>query len=94
MRNGTPGFQSERLVEGRDSRGLTQVALADLINRTSSSISRWEAGNQSPEPEALDTLARALNRNRSVKTPVQAAARSSSAGCQCQGRRSAICRAG
>ena len=31
---------------------------------------------------------------RSVKTPVQAAARSSSAGCQCQGNRSAICRAG
>jgi Zn-dependent peptidase ImmA (M78 family)/transcriptional regulator with XRE-family HTH domain len=61
MRNGTPGFQSERLVEARDSRGLTQVALADLINRTSSSISRWEAGNQSPEPEALEILARALN---------------------------------
>ena len=61
MRNGTPGFQSERLVEARDSRGLTQVALADLMNRTSSSISRWEAGNQSPEPEALETLARALN---------------------------------
>ncbi|MDA8248901.1 MAG: XRE family transcriptional regulator [Rhodospirillales bacterium] len=61
MRNGTPGFQAERLVEARDSRGLTQVALADLINRTSPSISRWESGNQSPEPEALDTLARALN---------------------------------
>jgi Zn-dependent peptidase ImmA (M78 family)/transcriptional regulator with XRE-family HTH domain len=61
MRNGTPGFQPERLVEARDSRGLTQVALADLINRTSSSISRWESGDQSPEPEALDTLARALN---------------------------------
>lgn len=61
MRNGTPGFQAERLVEARDSRGLTQVALADLINRTSSSISRWEAGNQSPEPDALETLARALN---------------------------------
>ncbi len=61
MRNGTPGFQAERLVEARDSRGLSQVALADLINRTSSTISRWEAGNQSPEPEALDTLARALN---------------------------------
>ncbi|MBV8737914.1 MAG: ImmA/IrrE family metallo-endopeptidase [Alphaproteobacteria bacterium] len=61
MRNGTPGFQSERLVEARESRGLTQVALADLINRTSSSISRWEAGNQSPEPEALEILARALN---------------------------------
>jgi Zn-dependent peptidase ImmA (M78 family)/transcriptional regulator with XRE-family HTH domain len=61
MRNGTPGFQAERLVEARDSRGLTQVALADLIDRTSPSISRWESGSQSPEPEALDTLARALN---------------------------------
>jgi Zn-dependent peptidase ImmA (M78 family)/transcriptional regulator with XRE-family HTH domain len=61
MRNGTPGFQAERLVEARDSRGLTQVALADLINRTSPSISRWESGSQSPEPDALDILARALN---------------------------------
>ena len=61
MRSGTPGFQSERLVEARDSRGLTQVALADLMNRTSSSISRWEGGEQSPEPDALDALARALN---------------------------------
>lgn len=61
MRNGTPGFQTTRLVEARDSRGLSQVALAELINRTSSSISRWEAGGQSPEPEALDALARTLN---------------------------------
>lgn len=61
MRYGTPGFQAERLVQARDSRGLTQVALAELINRTSSSISRWESGSQSPEPEALETLARALN---------------------------------
>lgn len=61
MRSGTPGFRAERLVEARDSRGLTQVALAELINRTSSSISRWEGGGQSPEPEALETLARALN---------------------------------
>lgn len=61
MRSGTPGFQAERLVEARDSRGLTQVALADLINRTSSSISRWEAGDQSPEPKALEALAKAMN---------------------------------
>jgi Zn-dependent peptidase ImmA (M78 family) len=61
MRSGTPGFRSERLVEARDSRGLSQVALAELINRTSSSISRWEGGGQSPEPEALEALARALN---------------------------------
>ncbi|MBX9701538.1 MAG: XRE family transcriptional regulator [Acetobacteraceae bacterium] len=60
MRNGTPGFQGTRLAEARDSRGLTQVALADLIGRTSPSISRWEAGDQSPEPEALSKLAQAL----------------------------------
>lgn len=61
MRNGTPGFAAERLVEARDSRGLTQVALADLINRTSSSISRWENRGQLPEPEAAEALAVALN---------------------------------
>jgi Zn-dependent peptidase ImmA (M78 family)/transcriptional regulator with XRE-family HTH domain len=61
MRNGTPGFRPERLVEARESRGLTQVALAELINRTSPSISRWEARGQSPEPEAVEALARALN---------------------------------
>ena len=61
MRNGTPGFTKERLVAARDSRGLSQVALADLINRTSSSISRWEAGAQSPEPDALEAMAVALN---------------------------------
>ena len=61
MRNGTPGFRAERLIQARDSRGLTQVALAELINRTSSSISRWEGGGQSPEPGALEALARALN---------------------------------
>ena len=64
MRTGTPGFRAERLVEARDSRGLTQVGLAELINRTSPSISRWEAGGekgQTPEPEALEALARALN---------------------------------
>ncbi|MBC6439877.1 MAG: ImmA/IrrE family metallo-endopeptidase [Rhodospirillales bacterium] len=61
MRNGTPGFRAERLVEARDARGLTQVALAELITRTSSSISRWEGGGQSPEPEAVEALARTLN---------------------------------
>ena len=47
-------------MQARDCRGLTQVALAELISRTSSSISRWEAGGQSPEPAALAALARAL----------------------------------
>jgi len=61
MRMGTPGFRAERLTQVRDSRGLTKVALAELINRTSPSISRWERGGHLPEPEALEALARALN---------------------------------
>ncbi|MEL6768266.1 MAG: XRE family transcriptional regulator [Pseudomonadota bacterium] len=59
MRSGTPGFQAKRLVEARDSRGLTQISLSDLIGKTSSTISRWESGDQSPELEALKALAEA-----------------------------------
>lgn len=61
MRNGIPSFQASRLVQARDARGLSQVALAELINRTSSSISRWENGGQLPEPDALEALSGALN---------------------------------
>lgn len=60
MRNGTPGFQPLRLVEARDSSSFTQTALARLIERDSSTISKWENGSQSPEPDALDALAKAL----------------------------------
>lgn len=61
MRVGTSGFQAERLTQARDSRGLTQTALGEIINRTSSSISRWENSTQLPEAEALDDLSKALN---------------------------------
>lgn len=61
MRAGTEGFQPERLVQARDARGLTQVALSELIGRTSASISRWESGAQLPEAEPLNDLGRALN---------------------------------
>lgn len=61
MRTGVPGFSPQRLVEARAARGLTQVALADLSGRTSSSISRWEAGDQLPEIDALQAVARGLN---------------------------------
>lgn len=61
MRNGTPGFQANRLIEARESRGLTQLALGELTTRTSSTISRWENGAQSPEPDALESLANVLN---------------------------------
>lgn len=61
MRIGVPGFQPDRLVEARAARGLTQVALGDLSGRRSSNISRWEAGEQLPEADALEAVAKALN---------------------------------
>ncbi|MCW8828627.1 MAG: XRE family transcriptional regulator [Gammaproteobacteria bacterium] len=48
-------------MEARKARGLTQAALAELLGRASSTISRWEAGTQYPEPEAMDKLAAQLN---------------------------------
>jgi Zn-dependent peptidase ImmA (M78 family)/transcriptional regulator with XRE-family HTH domain len=60
MRTGVPGFQPDRLAEARDSRGLSQVALGDLIGRDGSTVSRWERGGQLPEPEALHSLSEAL----------------------------------
>jgi len=66
MRPGTPGFVPERLVEAREARGLaTQLALASLVGKPRSTISRWELGEATPEPEALDLLARQLNVRRS-----------------------------
>lgn len=62
MKHGVPGFVPERLIEAREARDLTQTTLAQLMGRSSStSISRWEKGEQSPEAETLDQLARALN---------------------------------
>lgn len=61
MRIGIPSFQAHRLIEARESRGLTQLALAELTTRTSSTISRWENGGQLPELEALESLASVLN---------------------------------
>lgn len=61
MRKGIPGFQGSRLIEAREGRGFTQLALAELTTRTSSTISRLESGAQLPEPEALQSLAQVLN---------------------------------
>lgn len=66
MRPGTPGFVPERLIEAREARGLsTQLALASLVGKPRSTISRWELGEATPEPEALELLARQLNVRRS-----------------------------
>jgi Zn-dependent peptidase ImmA (M78 family)/transcriptional regulator with XRE-family HTH domain len=58
---GTPGFVGERLIQAREARGLTAVSLAELIEVRSTSISNYECGRQSPQPEVLERLAITLN---------------------------------
>lgn len=61
MRKGASGFVSDRLIEARESRGLTQISLAELIDRTSSSVSRWESGKQRPDSTVIRSLSQSLN---------------------------------
>ncbi|MCP5265725.1 MAG: ImmA/IrrE family metallo-endopeptidase [Burkholderiaceae bacterium] len=60
MRTGVAEFQSERLRQARQARGLTQVALGKLIGRSSGTVSKWEKGDQAPESDALARLASQL----------------------------------
>ena len=61
MSVGTVGFVADRLRQAREARGLTLVALADLVDLSSASISHYEKGEHTPRADALQKLARALN---------------------------------
>lgn len=56
----TPGFQPLQLTQARLARGLTRVALATSVKRSAPTISKWESGQQTPDPEALAALAQSL----------------------------------
>lgn len=58
---GTPGFVAARLVQAREARGLTAVALAEMVGVRSTSISNYERELQSPSPEVMERLAKVLN---------------------------------
>lgn len=61
MKTGTPGFIKERLIQARSARSVpTRHALAGLIGKNASTVSRWEDGSSSPETEALMSLAELL----------------------------------
>ncbi|MBI1360264.1 MAG: helix-turn-helix domain-containing protein [Alphaproteobacteria bacterium] len=62
MRNGTPGFVPGRLVLAREAQGyVTREALARRVGKSASTVQRWEDGSATPEPDALRSLAEALN---------------------------------
>lgn len=51
---------SDRLKAFRKAKGLTQQQLADLLNVSNKSVSRWESDGGYPDVELLCPLARAL----------------------------------
>ena len=53
-------FVKERLSEARDARGLTQKDVALGMECGWSTISNWERGGQTPEPNSLERLASTL----------------------------------
>jgi Zn-dependent peptidase ImmA (M78 family)/DNA-binding XRE family transcriptional regulator len=61
MANGTVGFVKERLTQAREARGLTLVALADLVGVTSAAITHYEKGENAPRPETLEKIAEKLS---------------------------------
>jgi len=61
MNLGTPGFVGERIRQAREARGLTATSLAELLSITRASISLYECGKCSPQPELLARIADKLS---------------------------------
>ncbi len=61
MKSGTPGFIGSRLRTAREARGLTASSLAELVGVTKASISLYETGGASPQPETLENIVELLN---------------------------------
>ena len=50
-------MDGDRLKELREKEGITQVELAELIDKRSATISFYETGRRNPSIEVLDELA-------------------------------------
>jgi Zn-dependent peptidase ImmA (M78 family)/DNA-binding XRE family transcriptional regulator len=60
-RGGIQGFQQDRLSQILAVRRLTQVQLASMVGVSPATVSKWRAGSQAPEREALERLAGVVN---------------------------------
>src|SRR5688572_4320129 len=61
MKLGTPGFVGARLTEAREAVGLTQIALADLLQVTRQAVCQYESGDASPSPEVMRRISDKLD---------------------------------
>lgn len=60
----TPGFNGTRLREAREARGIRATALAELLGVSRQSVSMYENGKQTPQPETLERIAIVLRMPR------------------------------
>ena len=61
MKIGTPGFVGARLREAREARGLTAIALSEIVGVSRQAVSQYEMDTGSPRPEVLKNISRVLN---------------------------------
>jgi transcriptional regulator with XRE-family HTH domain len=52
----TDRLLADLIVQGRQSRKLTQERLAEIIGVDHRTIQRWEAGESIPQPSHIDAL--------------------------------------
>lgn len=64
MRTGVEGFQGQRLKQLRMAHSLTLAELGEQIDRSSSTLSAWEKGNQLPEAESFGRLCQVFGVSR------------------------------
>ncbi len=60
-RGGIQGFQNERLSQILAARRLSQAQLASMVGVSAATVSKWRAGTQAPERDALERLASVVN---------------------------------
>jgi Zn-dependent peptidase ImmA (M78 family)/transcriptional regulator with XRE-family HTH domain len=60
-RGGIQGFQNERLSQILAARRLSQAQLASMVGVSPATVSKWRAGTQAPERDALERLANVVN---------------------------------
>jgi Zn-dependent peptidase ImmA (M78 family)/DNA-binding XRE family transcriptional regulator len=61
MKRGTPGFVGARLREGREARGLTAIALSEILGVSRQAVSQYENDQQTPRPDVMERIERVLN---------------------------------
>lgn len=61
MRVGVAGFEPKRLTQVREARGFSKINLGRHVERSPSTITKWENGSHAPDSAALLALSLVLN---------------------------------